>query len=150
MKTFRKHASGIVFGVLACSAAMNSSAQVVEPPGIYMQELAAAKASKKVAAVLWTRRSDRFTLQVVFPKESRRRMFLPENMHPAVRLWLLSADGLVMSAAGVPPQDGEASAPTRNEQTYTVSLSAGAKAVAVVLQIDDQYFVDPVPSFREK
>ncbi len=149
MSKCRQHALGIFFGVLACSAAMFSAVQAAEPPGIYMQQLTAAKASSKVASVLWTRRSDRYTLQVVFPQEMRTRRFDPQDKHPDVRLWLLSADGLVISAARVPPKDGESSTPIRNEQTYSVSLSAGAKAVAAVLQIDDQYFVDPISRFGE-
>jgi hypothetical protein len=149
MSECKQHASGILFRVLACSAAMFSVVLAAEPPGIYMQELTAAKASKKVATVLWTRRSDRYTLQVVFPKEVAVSFFVPGNRPPAVRLWILSADGIVMSAARVPSKDGEASTPVQSEQTYSVSLSAGAKAVAVVLQIDDQYFVDPIMRFSE-
>jgi hypothetical protein len=140
---------GVLVGALACSAAMFSAVRAAETPDIYMQEFTAAKASNKVASVLWTRRSDRYTLQVVFPQEMRTRRFEPQDKHPDVRLWLLSADGLVISAARVPPKDGESGTPIRNEQTYFVSLSAGAKAVAAVLQIDDQYFVDPISRFSE-
>jgi hypothetical protein len=150
MSKFRQHALAIVFGVLACNATVLSPVVAAEPPGIYMQELTAAKASKKVAAVLWTRRSDSYTLQVVFPKESAKRAFAPPDKHPAVRLWLLKADGLVMSAARVPPKEGEASTPAQNEQSYSVSLSAGETAVAAVLQIDDQYFVDAILPTGEK
>jgi hypothetical protein len=149
MSKCRRHGVGVFFGVFACGAAMSSAFQAAEPPGIYMQELTAAKASKKIATVLWTRRSDRYTLQVVFPKESARSFFVPGNKPPDVRLWLLSADGLVMSAARVASKEGATSTPIQGEQTYSVSLSAGAKATAAVLQIDDQYFVDPLPRFSE-
>jgi hypothetical protein len=111
---------------------------------MYMQELTAAKASGKVATVLWTRRSDRYTLQVVFPKESANWFGAPPIKYPAVRLWLLSDDSFDGSAARVPIR-AEASTSAQNERTYWVSLSTGAKAVAAVLQIDDQFFVDPVP-----
>jgi hypothetical protein len=149
MRGCRRHALTAILAVLTCGAAISSPIQAAEPPGIYMQELTAAKASKKVATVLWTRRSDRYTLQVVFPKESATGFINPPTKHPAVRLWLLGADGLVMFAARVPPKDGEISTPVQNEQTYSVPLSAGANAVAAVLQIDDQYFVDSIQRFSD-
>lgn len=150
MSKRRQAALKICIWLLASCSVMVAAVGAAEPSSIYMQELTAAKASKKVATVLWTRRSDRYTLQVVFPKESGISFFIPANSPPTVRLWLLSADGSVIPAARVPPENGNAKASSLAEITYSVSRAAGQQVVAAVLKIDDEYFIDAISPLNEK
>lgn len=140
----------ICIGVLACSSVVLIPVLASEPSGIYMQELTAAKASAKVATVLWTRRSDRYTLQVVFPKESPASFFVPAGVAPTVRVWLLSADGSAIPVARNPPENGNEMSSRPGEITYAVSRAAGQKAVAAALRIDDEYFIDAISPINEK
>jgi hypothetical protein len=149
MRARRKLILALCLGVLAYSAMRPLAAQSGEPSSIYMQELNAAKTSKKVAAVLWTRRADRYTLQVILPRLSAVSFFVPVQDHSAVRLWLLSADGSAISAARSPALGGGEKTSNSSEITYSVSLSAGRQAVAAVLKIDDDYFVDPIAPLPE-
>src|SRR5690606_7275402 len=57
--------ASILFSAVTPHCSAGDSAQVAA------QRLTAPTASSKVGAVLWTRRADRYTLQVVFPRESR-------------------------------------------------------------------------------
>jgi hypothetical protein len=149
MTTRRRHVRALCIGVLACSAMTPLTVQSGEPSSIFTQELTATKASKKVATVLWTRRADRYTLQVVFPKEIAPSFFVPAQEQPTVRLWLLSANGSAISAARSPALSDE-KATTAAEITYSVSHSAGRQVVAAVLKIDGEFFVDPVAPLPEK
>jgi hypothetical protein len=144
MRVRQKLVLALCLGVLSYSAVRPLDVQAGEPSSIYMQELIAAKASEKVAAVLWTRRADRYTLQVIFPKMSAVSFFVPVQDHSAVRLWLLSADGSAIPAARSPALGADEKLSKSAEITYSVSLSAGRQAVAAVLKIDDEYFVDPI------
>jgi hypothetical protein len=148
MKTRTRHLLSICVGVLSCSATMPLTVQSGEPSSVYMQELTVAKAAKKVATVLWTRRADHYTLQVVFPKESAPFFGYVPN-YPPIKMWLLSADGSAMSASRTPVSGGDEKASSSSEITYSVSHSAGHKVVAAVLRIDGEYFVEPIAPLPE-
>jgi hypothetical protein len=92
--------------------------------------------SSKVAAVLWTRRPDRYTLQVVFPKASG----VPDGRpRPAVTFWLLAADGTTIPVTKVTPPK-----PPRlpDEVAFSIPLDSGRSAVAIALKVDDEYFIE--------
>lgn len=106
--------------------------------------------TNKVAAVLWTRRADRYTLQVVFPRETRivilgdGRMADTARQHnPTVALWLLRADGTVIPARSATPLKTRSGQPAA-EVAYSVSLPDGEQAVAAAIRIDDEYFIEPL------
>lgn len=112
--------------------------------------------------ILWTRRPDRYTLQIVTawrvipaakaavptPAAARRREM------PAVEVWLLRKDG-----AAIPPvQRWQTPTPKptiqlpgnlRPEILYAFSLSEGAEAVAVVVCTDGDCLVKKIAPFPE-
>jgi hypothetical protein len=143
---------------LLCGSVM-PPALAADAPEVVAQRLTAPIASNKVAAVLWTRRSDRYTLQVVFPRETRMltlvdgRRPAPDAQSPgdqtfgvpipAVRLWLLAADGTVIPAS-IERALGAQQRVQTTELAYSVSLAAGERVVAAALKVDDEYFIDSI------
>lgn len=114
-----------------------SLAQSSDSPSVVAHRVIAPKASPKVGTVLWTRRTDRYTLQVVFPRSSA----VPSRQqNPAVTLWLLGADGAVISSSKDPVPVKSNTPPA--EVSYSVPLSSGEAAVAAALRIDDEYFIE--------
>lgn len=113
-----------------------TSAEVVS------QQLTAAKDSEAIAAVLWTRRADRYTLQVVFPR-SYRSMSGPA---PKVTLWLLAGDGTVIPVSNAQPLGTRTprapNAPT--EAAFSVPLASGERAVAAAIRVDEEFFIEPL------
>jgi hypothetical protein len=71
----------------------------------------------------------------------------PKN--PAVTLWLLGADGAAISTVREPPHPATKGA-LPDEAEFSVSLSGGEEAIAAVLRIDDEYFVDSLRSLTGK
>jgi hypothetical protein len=142
---------GIVCIGLFCATAASSPTRAADSPGITAQQLNSPIASKKVAGVLWTRRTDHYTLQVIFPRTGRVVAYVdghkPQN--PAVTLWLLSADGAAISTVREPPHAATKSV-LPDEAEFSVSLSGGEEAVAAVLRVDDEYFVESLRSLTGK
>lgn len=122
-----------------------------EAPAVVSQNLTAAAASTKVAAVIWTRRTDRYTLQIVLPRWNEGmtvvdgRIEAPNATPPDVTVWLLRADGTAIPTTRDAPLRGAASgaatAPPA-EIAYSVGLAAGASAVAAAIRIDDEYYIE--------
>jgi hypothetical protein len=113
-------------------------------------------ASSKVAAALWTRRADRYTFQVVFPREGRmlpmvdgRRPAGSLPQGPSVTLWLLRADGTAIPLKKEPSLGAQQGVNT-TEVAYSVPLAAGEEAVAAALRIDDEYFVESLQPLNGK
>jgi hypothetical protein len=142
---------GIVCIPLFYATVASSLTHAADSPGITAQQLNAPRASKKVAGVLWTRRTDHYTLQVIFPRTGRVIAYVdghkPQN--PVVTLWLLSADGAAISTVRERPHAATKGA-LPDETEFSVSLSAGEEAVAAVLRIDDEYFVESLRSLTGK
>lgn len=128
-----KHHSSAVLVLLVtlCVGASYALAQSPDPKVVISQSLAAIKSSSRIAAVLWTRRADHYTLQVVFPRSSSVCM-RPDT---AVTVWLLGPDG-----ATIPVSRDAAS--SCSEDLYSVPISSGQSAAAVALKIDDEYFIE--------
>ncbi len=117
-------------------------AQSADPNGISAQRITSTRATSKVESVLWTRRSDRYTLQIVFPRTSR---VLRPQANPEVTLWLLGADGIAIPTSRAAPQT---SGPLAGEIAYSVSLSAGESAVAAAIKVDDEYFIERLQALK--
>jgi len=139
---------------MACASllciAVAGAGRAADSPDVTAQQLNGPTASKKVSAVLWTRRPDRYTLQVVLPNMGRIfQLAGPDRETPAVTLWLLRADGTSVAATR------EVSREEKNgfrpiEIAYTVPLASGDEAVAAVIRIDDEYFIEPLQSLKGK
>jgi hypothetical protein len=123
---------------------------------VVAQQLNGPKVSKKVSAVLWTRRPDRYTLQVVFPREGRilplvdgRKLVGPATQNPAITLWLLRADGTAISATKETTlREKQGFIPI--EVAYSVPLTVGDQAVAAAIRIDDEYYIEPLENLSGK
>ena len=147
----------VILSLVAVSylwATLSYKTRAADAPGILSQKLISVAASKKVETVLWTRRPDRYTLQVVFPNIGRifaladgRAMKGDAFKTPEVSLWLLRADGTtVASTRQVISKQKDGALPT--EVVYTVPLSTGEDVVAAAIRIDDSYFIEPLQSLK--
>jgi hypothetical protein len=119
--------------------------------------------SDKVSSVMWTRREDHYTLQVVFavpggmrPPRSDPRP-LTEQPYPEVNAWVLARDGgaieplrrlavsqFATAEARFPARvvgRGQEDRNRRMEVNYVFPLAA-ADARGIVLKVDDRYFID--------
>jgi hypothetical protein len=129
----RRSSLSLALAATLCTTAANSLAQSPPPEGIVAQRITAPKASPKVATVLWTRRIDHYTLQVVFPRVNA----ITPSKQPDIALWLLGAEGAV-----IPASRDKVVLKGASEVSYSVPLAAGQSAVAVALKVDDEYFIE--------
>jgi hypothetical protein len=130
-----------LFGIAASSlsAAVDAESQVLA------KDLNAARASGKVAAVIWTVRVENCTLQVVFPKAGRVTL---KSQRPSVQVWLLKADGGLIA----PTQRAEPGKETygQPEVLFAFPLSADKEAVAAAISVDDAFYIEPLSSLAHK
>jgi hypothetical protein len=130
-----------LFGIAASSlsAAVDAETQVLA------KDLNAARASGKVAAVIWTVRAEHCTLQVVFPKTSR---VSPAIQRPRIQVWLLKADGSLIA----PTQRAEPGKRTygQPEVLFAFPLSADKEAVAAAIRVDDAFYIEPLSSLSQE
>lgn len=144
----------LVAALLCVPAAL--AVHAADATAVVSQNLKAATASTKIVAAIWTRRGDRYTLQIVFPRWSElilvegRQLVAPHATRPSVTVWLLRADGTAIPTKGEPPLEGAAKNVLPTETAYSVSLSAGEEAVAAAIRIDDEYYVEPLQSLAAK
>jgi len=118
--------------------------------------------SGKIAAVLWTRRDDQFTLQIMRREELGQKRAASRSVPDStsarfagdVQIWLLRADGAIVSptkrlespemasciavASGQKPCLGY-------EILYAYSISAGTGAVAVAMRLGDSFMLEKLP-----
>lgn len=121
---------------LACGAGPWLATRAADATEVVAQRLAILESSKKISAAFWTRRADRYTLQLVLPQR------------PAVTVWLLRGDGTSISLSRATPLTGKNDA-VPIEVAYWVPLSSGEEAVAVVARIGDEYFIEPLHPLGE-
>ena len=138
---------------LACGMASTPRALAQENTGVVAQDLNAARASGKLAAVLWTRRADVCTLQLVI---NWRGSIMPELLRglmpettkrtplPQIQVWLLKPDGSTVPWSRVvyPDMNKVGMRTTAVELMYRYPLSASQDAVAAAIMIDDQYYIE--------
>lgn len=141
----------VVIGIPAATAA---------EPAVVAQDLVNVRASGKIAAALWTRRPDSYTLQLVLgtsgsrvlPLVDGRRMVTPSTTLvlevPEIRVWLLRADGRQILPTWYTP--GATSKPEpcfrTCEKLYRFPLADSAEAVAMAIRIDDEYYIEKLES----
>jgi hypothetical protein len=148
-KAFASACCVALFGI----AASSSSAAVDAETQVLAKDLNAARASGKVAAVIWTVRTEHCTLQVVFPKTGR--FSLPMRERPRVQVWLLKADGSLIA----PTQRAEPDTtshenvsrhPYADEILFAFPLSADKEAVAAAIRVDDAFYIEPLSSLSHE
>ena len=81
MNRIRQVSSALALTIALSLTAVCALGQSSEPRAVVAQRITSTKVSPKIAAVLWTRRPDHYTLQVVFPRPAA---FTPKN--PSVTL----------------------------------------------------------------
>lgn len=146
----------ILGAALFCSMFASEQAAATEEPAIVAQDLKKLR-SPAVAAVLWTRRTSYYTLQIVFPNMGRLIRTPKANPgmnpgRPAVQMWLMKADGSI-----IPPvwRSTEVSAKSQvhvgpsSDVLFRFPLSAGQEAVAAAIQIGDTFMVDQIEPFKD-
>jgi hypothetical protein len=125
------------------------------------QDLQKLRVPGKVSSVVWTRREDSCTLQVVLQMTTEYQLRaktyaqnaaagsatvpLPTPELPKVQAWLLRADGSVISrTAGSPafPAVVKASDGVPLEMKYSFPLASAQEAVAVAIMVDDVYYIE--------
>ena len=134
-----------LFGITASSlsAAVDAETQVLA------KDLNAARTSGKVAAVIWTVRTDHCTLQVVFPKAGR--VTLKQQRPTSVQVWLLKADGsLIAPTQRAEPGTKDIRQPYGVEVLFAFPLSADKEAVAVAIRVDDAFYIEPLSSLSHE
>jgi hypothetical protein len=117
---------------------------------VLAQDLKKLRVPGKVAAVLWTLRADHYTLQVLFPRNSRMRSVPGQNLvkDPVIQAWLLKADGTLVPAARRSVSiSGQSPGTPPDEILYSIALPAGREAVAVALMIDNDYYIEQLKPF---
>ena len=137
-----------LFGIAASSlsAAVDAETQVLA------KDLNAARASGKVAAVIWTVRVENCTLQVVFPKAGRVTL---KSQRPSVQVWLLKADGSLIAPTqraepGTTAREKDIRQPYGVEVLFAFPLSADKEAVAVAIRVDDAFYIEPLSSLSHE
>jgi hypothetical protein len=130
-----------------CGAAAPSSLTAAAESPVLAQDLKKLRAPGKVASVLWTRRSDHYTLQVLFPRNYR----IPSGVkNPVVQAWLLKADGtLIVAARRSVSISGQRPGGPPDEVLYSIPLPEGKEAVAVALMIDSDYYIQELQPFSQ-
>lgn len=145
--------------------ASTTPAFVAQPVQVLTQDLPRLRVAGKVSAVMWTRRDDAFTLQVVLemPTEFKiasktmavdraagRQVVLPSPPLPRVQAWVLRADGTsIPRAPGSPafPPVVLASDGIPLEMKYSFPVSAAQDAMVVVIMVDGAYYVEQLRPF---
>ena len=141
-----------LFGVAASSlsAAVDAETQVLA------KDLNAARTPGKIAAVIWTVRTDHCTLQVVFPNAGRIAQAMRDDpklkqQRPSVQVWLLKADGsLIAPTQQVEPSAKGTRQPYGAEVLFAFPLSADKEAVAVAIRVDDAFYIEPLSSLSHE
>lgn len=155
--------SGLIVGVLVAASAIGGFSIAQQTPSSH--NLLKLRAEGKVEAVLWTRRADHYTLQVIFPRGIQLGRSLqpatnvpdegaPRLAYPDVRVWLLKDDGTMIaplkrlavapSLAATAVARGASDTARRIEVMYEFPLSAGTEAVAIAMQVDGDYRIEPI------
>lgn len=141
-------AATVLVAVLAPQATVAS-----EPQPVVAQQLHSPKASKKIGAVLWTRRPDSYTLQIVFARTGGitgivdgQSILGPQGQHPVVTAWLLRADGSAIVTKRTPSLAEPQKPGLPVEILYAAPLAEGKEAVAIAIRIENDYFVEAIPS----
>jgi hypothetical protein len=137
-------------------AASSPFATVDAETQVLAKDLNAARTPGKVAAVIWTVRAEHCTLQVVFPNAGRIAQAMRDDpklkqQRPSVQVWLLKADGSLISPTqraepGTTAREKNIRQPYGVEVLFAFPLSADKEAVAVAIRVDDAFYIEPLSS----
>jgi hypothetical protein len=141
----------MVFVLTFMPLANHANASDDQAQQISSRDLKTLEIPGKVAAVLWTVRPERCTLQIVFPNAGGIQQAMADHpklhLHrPSIQAWLLSADGSAISPI-VRSEPGE----TNPRQPFGVEVLiafprlADKEAVAVALRVDDAFLIERLP-----
>jgi hypothetical protein len=141
-----------LFGIAASSlfATVHAETQVLA------KDLNAARTPGKVAAVIWTVRTDHCTLQIVFPNAGRIAQAMQDDpklkqQRPSVQVWLLKADGsLIEPTQRAEPGKKDIRQPYGVEVLFAFPLSADKEAVAAAIRVDDAFYIEPLSSLSHE
>jgi hypothetical protein len=139
----------IAFIVTLVSLANAAGAGDAQDQDITEKGLKSLEVPGKVIAVLWTKRSERCTLQIVFPTLVRILQAAPDGSkrhRPDVQAWLLRADGSAIAPIERTEPRGNGRQPFGVEVQLAFPRSADAEAVAVALRVDDRYLIERLPT----
>jgi hypothetical protein len=138
--------------VLPCIAGTASTFAAEPAPHILAQDLVKARDAGKAGAVLWTRRADSYTLQVVLNRQPERiavRTPAPPAAvkSPEIEVWLLRADGsrIPWLRRWESPAYEDPNMRGRQigaEVNFSFPLTAGNEAVTAAIQIGTELFVE--------
>jgi hypothetical protein len=157
-----KPANLMYAAALALACAVGGISGATADSQVVAQDLRNIRGSGKVMGAQWTVRKDRYTLQLVLPMPQPLQnlagpvVVTPPGTSPEparVRVWVLKADGTQiyqLHGTGKPKPEG-LSGGSRNTSyslTYAYPLETGKDAVAVAIQINDDYFIDPLQPMR--
>ena len=153
MKTTRIGLSVTCIALFGSTAAGVVSAADAETP-VLAKDLNTARLPGKVAAVLWTVRTDHCTLQIVFPNAGRIAQAVRNDpefkaRRPDIQAWLLKADGTLIAPTrrlepGVAAKDRRQ--PYGVEILFDYPLSADKEAVAAAISIDGEFYIEQLGS----
>lgn len=99
---------------------------------VLAHQLHALEARGKVDVVLWTRRANGYTLQVLMPRQGRK------TPYPGIDAWLVRMDGRKVEPARRwdTPDAMKCLNCVGAEASFTFQLAEGAAAVSAVITID--------------
>jgi hypothetical protein len=145
----------IALAALACCPVALAQAPPAAQESIVARDLKKLRLPGKVSAVLWTRRGDRLTLQVM-PLSTSGAIRLVAKPGPdakpfpeRLQIWLLRADGTMITPVGIAtPRSSNARESPVIEVLYSYPLSAGKEAVAVAMKFDDQFLIEELVPFE--
>jgi hypothetical protein len=145
----KKLAIGLpVFFVLTLMPLANSAnAAYAQDQQVSAKDLKTLEVPGKVVAVLWTKRPERCTLQIVFPNAGRIAQAMTDRpkQGPRVQAWLLRADGSAIASIGRTEPGASAiniRQPFGVEVLIAFPRSADTEAVAVALRVDDEFLIE--------
>jgi hypothetical protein len=143
-----------LFCLAAPSTAVHAETQVLA------KDLNAARIPGKIAAVIWTVRTDHCTLQVVFPNAGRIAQAMRDDpklklQRPHVQVWLLKADGSLIAPTlrmepGTAAHGKDIRQPYGVEVLFAFPLSADKDAVAAAIQVDDAFYIEALSSLSHE
>lgn len=133
---------------------------------VLAQDLQKLRIPGKVSSVVWTRRGDSCTLQVVLQMTTEFQLAakiaaqraaagqagatLATPKLPQVQAWLLRLDGTLISrspGSAAFPEAVKASDGVPLEVKYSFPQSAAQEAVAVAIMVDGAYYIEPLQPF---
>ena len=149
---------------LAVGAAIGQDAVGPQEPAVVAQDLQKLRAAGRFSAVLWTRRTTLYTMQVVLPRPGDSRVVRTELAQPGekpqlleIDIWLLRADGTKIPATGRWESANFNKLPSvafirgpGPEVLFAFPLSAAREAVTAVMLLNGQTYVETLQPFKDQ